>query len=105
MSGHTNGPWHFVEHSWSDTGIYSLDGEPIALISISAYATEDNQDAYEKTAKANARLIAASPELLDALVHLHINFKLMLSKKPVRDVEETLAEVEKAIAKATGQQS
>lgn len=35
-----------------------------------------------------------------ALERLHWNFKLMLSGKPVRDVAETLAEVEAALAAA-----
>jgi len=52
--------------------------------------------------RANARLIAAAPDLLSALDRLAHSYRLLLARKPVRDVEETLAEVDHAIAKATG---
>jgi len=52
-----------------------------------------------------AALIAAAPELLEALERLHRNFHLMLAGRPVRDVAETDAEVRAAISKAHGELS
>lgn len=69
MSKHTPGPWRVVEHSWSDTGIYS-DKHHIAHLSIEGVATERNQSELEASMGANAKLIAAAPDLLEALVHI-----------------------------------
>lgn len=72
MSKHTSGPWRMVEHSWSDTSIYGGDVSKnesflVASLSIEHIATEKTQDALESTQSANAKLIAAAPELLEAL--------------------------------------
>lgn len=57
-----------VEHSWSDTTIYGGDiSNEIAHLSIERIATEKTQAALEAVQTANAKLIAAAPELLDAL--------------------------------------
>ena len=64
---HTPGPWQIVEHSWSDTGIYANDKQ-VALLNIAPYADEDTQQTLEAEAAANARLIAAAPKLLEALL-------------------------------------
>lgn len=63
---HSPGPWVVVEHSWSDTSIFSSRNH-VALLSIANQATEENQDELECGMAANARLIAAAPELLAAL--------------------------------------
>lgn len=64
---HTPGPWRVFNHSWSDTSILA-DGfdHGICLLDIN-HATEESQEADEALMAANARLIAAAPELLDAL--------------------------------------
>jgi hypothetical protein len=63
---HTPGPWTLCEHSWSRIGIYSARC-PIAALDIADDATEETQDEWERVMKANARLIAAAPELLALL--------------------------------------
>lgn len=65
----TPGPWAHVKHSWADVGIYAGSTQ-IALLSIEREATEENQDELEARQAADARLIAAAPELLAALLYL-----------------------------------
>ncbi len=69
----TPGPWETIKHSWECTGIYSGDqftrfAYRVAVAKIDDDVTEDNQDEFEITMDANARLIAAAPELFEALV-------------------------------------
>lgn len=52
---------------------------------------------------ANAHLIAAAPELLLALEWITSSYRSLLTRRPVRDVDETLAEVDAAIRKARGE--
>jgi hypothetical protein len=67
MAGkHTSGPWTVVEHSWSDIGVYA-GAHRVCLLSIYDEATEETQSELEARDSANARLIAAAPELLEAL--------------------------------------
>jgi hypothetical protein len=63
---HIPGPWRVFNHSWSDTSILA-DGfdHGICLLDIN-HATEESQEADEAVMAANARLIAAAPELLAA---------------------------------------
>ena len=60
MTKHTPGPWQVAEtrHKY-DTLIRNRDNDPVASTNFAGY--------YPKTAAANARLIAAAPELLAAL--------------------------------------
>lgn len=53
---------------------------------------------------ANARLIAAAPDLLLALERVTSSYYALLGRAPVRDAAETLAEAHAAIAKARGSQ-
>jgi len=63
---HTPGPWELFEHSWSDSSIYGgpKNEKLICKFSIYGEATEETQEHLEKEMDANARLIAAAPELL-----------------------------------------
>lgn len=61
---HTRAPWSIIEHSWSDTSIQAQDGGTICKLSIYDEADEDTQESLERIMDANARLIAAAPELL-----------------------------------------
>lgn len=96
MSKHTQGPWEIVENSWSTTTITSGD-ITIAVLSCEEEATEDNQFELEAIQKANANLIAAAPEMLNAL---------KLAGQWLEgwgSAEFELATVRAAIAKATGE--
>lgn len=103
MSKHTPGPWKSVNHSWSDTSILAPDFDhAICRLDIN-HATEESQEADEAQMAANARLIAAAPELLEALRIVrdtlpHINGN-------ASSVNSLLKLTGAAIAKATGEQA
>lgn len=68
MSKHTPGPWMVFSHSWSDTTIVA-HGFDHGICSLDInHATEETQEADEAQMAANARLIAAAPDLLEALI-------------------------------------
>ncbi len=106
---HTPGPWTHEGadqlddlkpeqcHRISST----LPGKWSALALVVTRFDDDVLDSKEGIA--NARLIAAAPELLSALQRLRWDFDLILSRKPCRDVAECRAEVDAAITKATGE--
>jgi len=85
---HTPGPWEVFE---SHTGIYILDSAEQAAVCKLEWCLE---------AEANARLIAAAPELLDALKRLCSKFGVDDSGTP-RDWTEW-REARAVIAKAEG---
>lgn len=109
MSAHTKGPWSFNE---AETGYYAF-GHDWLIVRSNAYkgdsrwmalATIDSTQSCHMTVdeqKANARLIAASPELLFALSQI-------VSELPAKrdwlnpDIERI---ARAAIAKATGEES
>lgn len=64
---HTPKHWEKIEHSWSDTSIVDPDGSTICKLSIINEATEENQQDLEWQMDVNADLIAAAPEMLEAL--------------------------------------
>ncbi len=64
MSGHTPGPWVFEEHPHFESGysVMTNEHEPWAIAAVWGFCGEDGSDSLS-----NARLIAAAPDLLDAL--------------------------------------
>ncbi len=96
MSAHTPAPWAVdgTLHS-GDLDVISADGR-IAMIDDSR-ATGWN----EPTIKANARLIAAAPDLLAALQMVEAIWSR--DQTANIDPESPLAKVRAAIAKATGE--
>jgi len=106
---HTPGPWRSKK---ARTLIHVQGDSPICEISVSAnHIHEDSPGAkasYIATQEANARLIAAAPDLLDALQALFDSYKQLadsgdsgfwkLEEQP--EGQQALA----AIAKATGTQ-
>lgn len=62
MSKHTPGPWYLEDAGESDRGkLVSIDSSPLRIIARPDW--HGNHEEY----MANARLIAAAPELLEAL--------------------------------------
>lgn len=66
MSKHTPGPWKAVDNSWEISTVYAADGTVVAECPIAGCVTEESQDDLEPIMEANARLVAASPDLLAA---------------------------------------
>jgi hypothetical protein len=93
---HTPGPWEVIEHSWSETSIFYGKDKRIARLTIYDVAAENTQQSLKKEMDANARLIAAAPELLEALTGIIKDCDLDL---PVWRVDEA----REAISKAKGE--
>lgn len=65
---HTPGPWKVFEASWCKTFI-TAPGFDHGICGLDInHATEESQESDSAQMAANARLIAAAPELLDALL-------------------------------------
>ena len=109
MSGHTPGPWILDQFS---AGIgYEIRGGNTAfrkgprLLAI----VKDQESAPVNESRANSRLIAAAPELLDALKNSIRLFHEKYGDEPYRDYpepserKENYFEALAAIAKAEGQ--
>lgn len=103
MSGHTPGPWVFVpegiEDKWGDTddmgGFYGPRGEQVCHFGDCTTYYPSNG---EPPSEADARLMAAAPELL-AFAQAYVN------TFPESPVTWRLLEMARAaIAKATGEQ-
>ena len=104
MSGHTPGPWKLGE--FSETGGYDcmtaggragpayLDGATYGQKTLEA----DMKPDAKARMMADARLIAAAPELLAALERLLANYRPDGSEGAARDIELATA----ALAKAKG---
>ena len=63
---HTPGPWSVTDNSWEMSSVYGPGDELVAECPISSEVDEDTQDDFETVKEANARLIGAAPDLLDA---------------------------------------
>jgi hypothetical protein len=101
MSGqHTPGPWEIEEDDYGDE--IWLGGEGAGMIVVNGWVNGGCKQTPSEWAalQAEARLIAAAPDLL-ALV---IQYRDDLRRPPSPDsVERSLQAVNAAIAKATGQ--
>lgn len=98
MSKATPGPW--IARIPDDLGgsrVY-VDRKGGSLIATPAYMRDENE------AEANARLIAAAPNLLAACKRA-VDFGLRDTSYCSNETDEVCAELEAAIAKATGQES
>lgn len=63
-SKHTPGPWELVENSWAVTSIYAPDRQGLVCELNMGEVEEDQYEALEAIQSANAKLIAAAPDLL-----------------------------------------
>lgn len=97
MSKHTPGPWHVAEEMDDDDNVlYTVEADNLPVA-----------DIYRKAEhEANARLIAAAPELLEALKEL-IAWDLESLPGEVSlgysGIEQDIAHAKAAIAKALGE--
>lgn len=91
-------PWQKFEHSWDSTSIADSDGNIICSLSIYDEATEENQQELEEQMDADANLIVAAPDLLEALevVQNSIETTGHFRNSSMHEM------VKRAIAKATG---
>ena len=86
MSKHTPGPWF---SQYDDNGFYEIGSESVTFTLAFTYGEGD-------TDEANARLIAAAPDLLEALQDVLLELE---SIGPMEKIDRARA----AIAKATGE--
>lgn len=98
MNKHTPGPWRASPdqdargwHGWR------IDSDSRALMAWAAWPSEEERDSTE--AESTARLIAAAPDLLAALLHVMPHVGTNYSGKQRYDILEP---ARAAIAKATG---
>lgn len=94
MSKHTQGPWQYAFEGGTVAFILEADGTTVAKMSVT-----ENSTAH-RTLHANARLIAAAPDLLEALETCEA---FLLSAGFASS--DAYAKASAAIAKATGEQS
>lgn len=97
MTNHTPGPWKVHDEYGSIGSITNADG---SIVVAQAQQVEPRSQAVRV---ANAHLIASAPDLLLALERITSSYRSLLTRRPVRDVDETLAEVDAAIRKARGE--
>jgi hypothetical protein len=100
MSKHTPGPWVVTD---KDNGIeFGVDtaGGEWGICTVAGGAGETLKHDSQDASAANARLIAAAPELLDALKAL-VGLARM-GAAPLSDYKAALRVADEAIAKATG---
>lgn len=93
MAKHTPGPWQFLPHRASL--VHSVVSQNSGII-CEVYISEPDKIA----ADANANLIAAAPDLLEACQQL---MEFWDNGTPVHPGAEIVDDVRRAIAKATGQ--
>ena len=106
MSAHTPGPWK-ASRRYADTIVIEGDGGYRHIVGVGAdEITESGGEEMSAEQEANARLIAAAPELLAALERLtdvtqwlDVSFA---SEDEEAEAEEALGVAQAAIAKARG---
>lgn len=104
MSKHTPGPWHCWTYTDCD-GDPRADGVAYEVHCFSIHEPTEPYNGHElgsgEEARANARLIAAAPDLLEALKRMHAAFN---AKKPIPTAEGNALEAmcRAVIGKAEG---
>ena len=64
----TKGPWQTINMSWEYSVIIDEDAARIAQVFIRDEVDEETQDKFEEIKDANANLIAAAPDMYEALI-------------------------------------
>lgn len=101
---HTPGPWEWSDKyrtADSERNTWSLLGDGGYGI-LSCDGDENSPQSLGKSGEANARLIAAAPELLDALRSMLVQFNFNTITGIVHDESAVIVKAREAIAKATG---
>ena len=101
MNAHTKGPWHeaFTSDKTWHKGIYDADGNEVAIVKVKSAMVARRKDA-------DARLIAAAPELLEALKELTIGVENIGGEHVtgLAGLDQRMTAAYAAIAKALGEQ-
>ena len=95
MTKHTPGPWQYAFEGGTTAFITESDGSTIFCL-----RTTENTTAHKGLA-ANARLIAAAPELLEALLVMLRDYMAVHGDGDL-EMQPAIYQAQKAIAKATG---
>lgn len=96
MSAHTPSPWTFVQSGTGDFPIWNVRIGTRGLITLPATAGMETMDA-------DARLIAAAPELLEACKLIVSVFDALPPTSAARTERLQINAARAAIAKATGE--
>lgn len=96
-AGYTPGPWRI--HPEYPEFVSSENGEA-DICEVAGWPVE-----YEAEQDANRRLIAAAPELLEALEAVQAHWHHMIGVSSPREWHELNGKIEDAIAKARGEQA
>ncbi len=99
MSGHTPGPWHVREGEYGNL-LVECDYKRMTFVLAVCEPHETEDDAARLVREANARLIAAAPDLLEALKSQ--TCPQCLPSEPDEDVCDQCRKRRAAIAKAGG---
>jgi len=102
---HTRGPWKFVSNSWETSTVYGLNGAAVAECNIDPDADEETQHFFEERKDADARLIAAAPDLLAALQSIvlpddthRLDLEMTNSRISFAEMRAIRAAIQKAVA-------
>lgn len=85
MSKHTPGPWKIRKHWANDDAFEVYPDKKLVGYGQLAAIVEVGDSCYEDEAEANAQLIAATPEMLDALKLVIVIAKAALAKAEGND--------------------
>ena len=110
MSKHTKGPWELQKPMFGEQHIYvhsenSVDGKAGSgrqHICVLPYEGKNGGAVYHEMFNANARLISAAPELLEALKGMLEQFNYHTTIGINHEESEAIAKARAAIAKAGG---
>lgn len=98
---HTPGPWKATAKEGNHIIHSNTESNCLAIVGTGIF----NSDPLRwEEARANAALIAAAPDLLEALQELHAMYEKMTKNFVVRVGWDVAAKAKKALAKATTQQ-
>jgi len=106
MSTHTPGPWHVDTAGHPNADVRAACGRAVAFTWMVCCGTPKTSEQYKARTeidRANARLIAAAPEMLEALQGLFgADMESVMMGHGHHDQVEAIAKARAAIAKAEG---